>query len=217
MSNIFNYQTWQLCQLQSNLFISDEKRKNFINECIAFYIPLMNELKIYPLNKKIETICLQEKNESAYLKIGGLFARRANENTAHIQVVVQKIKTLLKKEGVMQFDISYRLKSLRSIYEKMQKKAIHIEEIFDAYAIRIVVPVINDCYSVLKIINNHFTQLPGAFSNYIETPKKNGYQSIHLVVKNIKHECMEIQIRTQAMHWEAEHGHAAHWRYKTDR
>lgn len=170
--------------------------------------------QLYQLEPTLPTI---HANEYTYLKVGGLFRKEINESRVMIHSIVQKLKNILKKTDVQAFDIFYRLKSLSSIHEKMQKKNIQIDQIFDRHAMRIIVPSINDCYTVLKIINHHFTQLPEAFSNYIETPKSNGYQSIHLVVKNKNNEYLEIQIRTQEMHWEAEYGQAAHWRYKTNR
>jgi GTP pyrophosphokinase len=138
--------------------------------------------------------------------------RKDREN--HIHNIVQELKLLLDHAGIKHAKITGRAKHIYSIYRKIQHKHVNFEKIYDASAVRILVPTLEDCYTTLSVVHNTWTHIPEEFDDYIAKPKANGYQSIHTAVSNDHDLVFEIQIRTFAMHESSELGIASHWKYK---
>lgn len=138
------------------------------------------------------------------------------ENGKCLQILLTDIRSLLTDNGI-QGRVQGRIKSLQAIYYKMIRTEKSFEEILDRVGLRVIVNSVCECYAVLGLIHTHFEPIQGTFDDYIGLPKKNGYQSLHTCVypaRKIPHQPIEIQVRTEQMHMKAEHGTAAHWRYK---
>jgi GTP pyrophosphokinase len=127
--------------------------------------------------------------------------------------MVDRLQGLLNEQGI-QATVYGRPKHIFSIWKKMQKKRLSFEQLFDIRAMRIIADRLQDCYAALGIVHANFKHIPNEFDDYIATPKTNGYQSIHTVIVGPQGKSIEIQIRTQQMHQDAELGVAAHWKYK---
>ena len=149
----------------------------------------------------------------AYKEIEDALALRENERNAFLAEIQQRIKERLAEFNMTPF-VSGRIKSITGIYRKMYMQGRSFDEIYDIYAVRVIVDTVNDCYNVLGIIHDMFRPLPNRFKDYISTPKANMYQSLHTTVISKEGIPFEVQIRTWEMHYTAEYGIAAHWKYK---
>jgi GTP pyrophosphokinase len=197
------------------LDVFDEaKRRRFADETMAIYAPLANRLGIGQLKWELEDLALRYIEPAAYREIAGLLKERRIEREEYIEAVVRQLKDALKKAHVPQFEISGRVKHIYSIHRKMLRKKLSYDQIFDLNAVRILVSTVEDCYSALSIVHGLWKPIAAEFDDYIATPKPNGYRSIHTAVIGPNNKTVEVQIRTQQMHKESEHGVAAHWRYK---
>ncbi|AHE98611.1 RelA/SpoT family protein [Thioalkalivibrio paradoxus] len=187
--------------------------KLLAQETLDVIAPLANRLGIGSLKWEMEDLSLRILEPDAYRAIAnGLDAnRRARE--AYVEAFTRKLETALKAEGV-QARVYGRPKHIYSIWRKMQKKQLALEELTDLRATRVIVDDLSACYTVLGIVHNQWPHLPREFDDYIANPKDNGYQSLHTAVIGPEGKVVEVQIRTRAMHEFAELGVAAHWRYK---
>jgi GTP pyrophosphokinase len=193
---------------------NENKQRQFAQETLEIYAPLANRLGIGQLKWQLEDLAFRYLHPQEYKQISQTLNARRVDRDLYVQHMLTELTTLLTQAGVQASDISGRAKHIYSIYRKMQRKKLPIEEIYDIHAVRIIVPTIEACYSALSAVHAHWKYLAKEFDDYIVTPKPNGYQSIHTVVKGPEERMIEIQIRTQAMHDAAELGVAAHWVYK---
>jgi GTP pyrophosphokinase len=182
-------------------------------ETLEVLAPLANRLGIGSLKWEMEDLSLRILEPEAYRAIAqGLDAnRRAREE--YINAFTRELEAALKAEGI-QARVTGRPKHIYSIWRKMQKKQLALEELTDLRATRVTVDELSTCYAVLGIVHNRWSHLPREFDDYIANPKDNGYQSLHTAVIGPEGKVVEVQIRTRAMHEFAELGVAAHWRYK---
>jgi len=183
-------------------------------ETFEIYAPLANRLGVWQLKWEIEDLCLRYMEPETYAKIAKWLASRRVEREAHLVQCINIITGILQEQQIKEFQITGRVKHIYSIYKKMQRKNADFSEIYDISAVRILVPEIVDCYTVLSLLQNKWEQIHAEFDDYISHPKPNGYQSIHAVVIGPESKNLEVQIRTYKMHHESELGVAAHWRYK---
>jgi GTP pyrophosphokinase len=183
-------------------------------ETLDLYAPLANRLGIWQLKWEIEDLCLRYLQPEAYTNIAKWLASRRTEREKYIEQMIQRITEVLRAGNVNHFQLSGRVKHIYSIHKKMQRKAADFSTIYDISAVRVLVDTVADCYMVLSLIHNEWQQIPAEFDDYIAQPKLNGYKSIHTVLVGEQHKPIEVQIRTYAMHQEAELGVASHWRYK---
>jgi len=196
-------------------FLNPEKRKRIAKETLEIYAPLAHRFGLGKLKWELEDLAFKELNKQAYEEIKKKISVKRFEREKYIdkfsEPIVQKLK-----EYKFDFDISGRPKHLYSIYRKMIKRNKPFEEIYDLFAVRIIIETddINQCYTAFGIINQIFIPVPDRFKDYIAIPKTNNYQSIHTTVVGPEGELVEVQIRTRKMHDIAEKGVAAHWRYK---
>ncbi|PTB88057.1 GTP diphosphokinase, partial [Pseudidiomarina aestuarii] len=172
-----------------------------------------NRLGIGQLKWELEDLAFRYLNPETYKAIAQQLHERRVDRETYIQDFVQQVQTRLLDEGV-EADIYGRPKHIYSIWRKMQKKHLGFDQLYDIRAVRIITRSLKDCYAALGVVHSLFRHIASEFDDYIATPKANGYQSIHTVVAGPAGKHIEIQIRTQTMHDDAELGVAAHWLYK---
>lgn len=177
------------------------------------YAPLANRLGIWQLKWELEDLTLRYLQPEEYQRIAKLLAERRGAREQYIATVLQILRGKFEEAGI-QAEISGRPKHIYSIWKKMRRKGVAIEEIFDLRAVRIMVDTVADCYAALGIVHGLWSHIPKEFDDYIATPKGNLYQSLHTAVVGPEDKSLEVQIRTYDMHRHAEFGVAAHWAYK---
>ncbi|MBI2298761.1 MAG: bifunctional (p)ppGpp synthetase/guanosine-3',5'-bis(diphosphate) 3'-pyrophosphohydrolase [Armatimonadetes bacterium] len=191
------------------------KQLKIARESEVIYAKLAERLGIWRFKWEMEDLAFQYLHPEAYFDIERRVARTREERMADIEAVVNRIIAALAAEGVPA-EVTGRPKHLYSIWCKMQRQGIDFDAIYDLEGIRIITDKVWQCYQVLYIVHNVWPHQPEHFADFISNPKSNGYQSIHTKVIVAAHGPMEIQIRTAEMHRNAEHGVAAHWRYKDE-
>jgi len=183
------------------------------NETLEIYAPLANRLGINQFKWELEDLAFRHLEPKHYHAIANSLANNRNQRETIIQTNIQELTTLLAQEDIAA-KLYGRPKHIYSIWNKMQKKHLEFEELYDLLAIRIIVTNTTDCYTVLGLAHSHWQYIPKEFDDYIANPKENGYQSLHSVILDHNGNRIELQIRTKAMHEQAELGVAAHWQYK---
>lgn len=192
---------------------TEEEKVLAAKECFNIYAPLANRLGIGQLKWELEDYCFRYLHPEQYHAIAKLLKERRLDREQYIADFVSELTAHLK-ENIEQVEVYGRPKHIYSIWRKMQKKHLEFSELYDVRAVRVIVQKLQDCYSALGIVHTHFKHLPKEFDDYVANPKPNGYQSIHTVVLGKGGKAVEVQIRTQQMHDDAELGVAAHWKYK---
>ncbi|PTT43926.1 GTP diphosphokinase [Aeromonas sp. HMWF016] len=191
----------------------EETRVLMAQEITNIYAPLANRLGIGQLKWELEDLAFRYLHPETYKQIAKQLDEKRLDRERYIQEFVRSLRDALKDAGV-EAEVYGRPKHIYSIWRKMQKKHLEFNELFDVRAVRVVTKRLQDCYAALGIVHTHFHHIPREFDDYVANPKPNGYQSIHTVVVGPEGKTVEIQIRTDQMHQDAELGVAAHWRYK---
>lgn len=192
---------------------TEEEKVLAAKECANIYAPLANRLGIGQLKWELEDYCFRYLHPEQYRMIAKLLQERRLDREQYIADFVAELSGYLH-ESINDVDVYGRPKHIYSIWRKMQKKNLEFSDLYDVRAVRIIVQKLQDCYAALGIVHTYFKHLPKEFDDYVANPKPNGYQSIHTVVLGKGGKPIEVQIRTQQMHDDAELGVAAHWRYK---
>ena len=206
----------KLCDRLHNMRTGDawpeQKRRDKARETMEVYAPIANRLGILNIKEELEDRSLHYLDPVGYEEISKLLSERAGEE--FLAGVSSLIEKRLEESGIKGAAMKRRVKSIYGIYRKMFIQNKSFDEIYDIYAVRIILDTITECYSALGLIHDMYHPLPNRFKDYISTPKPNGYQSLHTTV--IGHEGIpfEVQIRTRQMDEQAEYGVAAHWKYK---
>lgn len=188
------------------------KQQRFAKETLEIFAPLANRLGIFTWKEQLESLCFKYLYPEEHKELASKLAKSYDE--AMISSAIDKLETVLNSEGVSYHVVSGRHKSLYSIYKKMIKKNLTVDEIHDIHGLRLIVDKNEDCYRALDIVHKLWPEVLGRLKDYIVNPKFNGYQSLHTVVVGEDMLPLEVQIRTKEMHLQAEFGFAAHWRYK---
>jgi GTP pyrophosphokinase len=191
----------------------DNVKEQIANETQLIFAPLANRLGIAQLKWELEDLSFRYLNPELYKSIAQQLDSKRAGREAFINSVIDTLKDMFNEKN-MDFKISGRPKHIYSIWKKMSKKNLPIDELYDLRAVRIYVDSIEQCYEALGMVHSRWNYIKGEFDDYIASPKENGYQSIHTVIIGAENKTVEIQIRTYEMHRHAEYGVAAHWRYK---
>ncbi|MBY0300713.1 MULTISPECIES: RelA/SpoT family protein [Sphingomonas] len=191
-----------------------EKRRRIARETMDIYAPLAERIGMYEFMKEMQTLAFQQLEPEAYESITRRLEQlKQGSDGDRIAKIGSGLKLLLARAGV-DAEVSGREKHPYSIWRKMQERHISFEQLSDIMAFRAIVPTVEDCYRALGVIHRRWPMVPGRFKDYISTPKRNGYRSLHTSVIHAENRRIEIQLRTPEMHAEAEFGLAAHWAYK---
>lgn len=193
--------------------LSPEKQQRIAAETLEVYAPLAHRLGVQEIKHEMEDRCFAILHPKRYEEIVALLRARAGERDAYISSAVEKIESLLTSHGIGA-EVTGRPKHIYSIYRKMQDAGRTFDEIHDLIGIRIITKELADCYAALGIVHTEWPPVHGRFKDYVAMPKFNLYQSLHTTVVGTDGRPLEVQIRTREMHERAEHGVAAHWRYK---
>ena len=203
----------RLHNMRTMAWQSPEKQKSKSLETMEIYAPIAHRLGMQRAKWELEDLSLQYLDPEGYRQITEYLTERMPELERFMDSMQTRIQTRLEAEGV-QSTIYCRIKHVYSIYRKMYAQKLDMDGIYDLCAFRVIVDSIPDCYNVLGIIHDMFKPVPGRFKDYISTPKPNMYQSVHTTVIGSEGIPFEVQIRTWEMHYTAEYGVAAHWKYK---
>jgi guanosine-3',5'-bis(diphosphate) 3'-pyrophosphohydrolase len=190
-----------------------DKQQRIARQTLEIYAPLAERLGMWSVKWELEDLSFKTLEPDAYRELARMLDTRRKGRESFIHRAIDTLRPELTKAG-LSAELSGRPKHLYSIWKKMQRKGAEIGEIYDVYAIRILVDEVRDCYAALGVVHSLWRPIPGQFDDYIAVPKPNLYQSLHTAVMALDGQPLEIQIRTQAMHQVSEVGIAAHWRYK---
>ena len=203
----------RLHNMRTLKYQSKEAQQRIARETQDIYCPIAQRLGISKIKIELEDLCMKYLYPDAYYDLVEKVALRKTERDTYIQGLVNDVKKYVSDAGI-KAEIYGRAKHFFSIYKKMVNQDKTIDQIYDLFAIRILVDTIPDCYAVLGIIHEKYKPIPGRFKDYIAMPKQNMYQSLHTTLIGPSGQPFEIQIRTYEMHRTAEYGIAAHWKYK---
>ena len=203
----------RLHNMRTLSFKSPKKQREISLETMEIYAPIAHRLGIRGVKEELEDLALRYLDPVGYKEIEDTLELKKPEREAFIVEIKAKIAERLKEYGI-EPHIEGRVKSIYGIYRKVYMMGKSFEELYDVYAVRVIVNTVIECYNILGIIHDLFQPIPNRFKDYISTPKPNMYQSLHTTVIDKKGIPFEIQIRTWEMHYTAEFGIAAHWKYK---
>uniref|UniRef100_A0ACD5WUI0 Uncharacterized protein n=1 Tax=Avena sativa TaxID=4498 RepID=A0ACD5WUI0_AVESA len=188
------------------------KRQCFAKETLEIFAPLANQLGILNWKEQLENLCFKHLYPEQYEELSSNLHQFYNRDM--IAAAIRRLEQALQVRGLSYRSISGRHKSMYSIYSKMTRKKLDMDEIYDVHGVRVILENKADCFTTLEVVHHLWPRIPGKFKDYVNSPKSNGYQSLHTVVLSEEGLPLEIQIRTGDMHLQAEFGIAAHWRYK---
>ncbi len=203
----------RLHNMRTLKFVPEQKRRDTARETIEIYAPIAHRLGIRPVKEELEDLAISYLDPIAYAEIEKALAEQEPMRKEFLDSIKAKIGARIK-EVVSDAVIEGRIKSVHGIYRKMYMQGKSFEEIYDIYAVRIIVDTVSDCYNCLGVIHDMYKPIQGRFKDYISTPKPNMYQSLHTTLIGKEGIPFEVQIRTHEMHRTAEFGVAAHWKYK---
>jgi GTP diphosphokinase / guanosine-3',5'-bis(diphosphate) 3'-diphosphatase len=198
-------------------YMSEKRQPEIAQETMDYFVPLANRLGIWQIKWELEDLSFRYLKPEAYRAIARSLDERRSNREIYMTEVEDELHKVLEENGIEGVQISGRSKHIYSIYRKMKRKDLPLEQIYDIRALRVLVPKESQCYMVLGIVHRLWKPIPGEFDDYIGTPKDNFYRSLHTAVLDNQGKTLEVQIRTREMHEDAEYGIAAHWRYKEGR
>lgn len=203
----------RLHNMRTLKYKSPESQKRIARETLDIYSPLAERLGISTIKIELDDLALKYLEPDAYYDLVEKIALRKSVREKYVQDIVDEVSEHILGAGI-QAQIDGRVKHFFSIYKKMKNQGKTIEQIYDLFAVRIIVDSVKDCYAALGVIHEMYKPMPGRFKDYIAMPKANMYQSLHTTLIGSTGQPFEIQIRTFEMHRVAEYGIAAHWKYK---
>src|SRR5512145_600504 len=190
-----------------------EERAAYARETLDIYAPLANRLGIWQLKWELEDLSFRYLEPEVYKRIAGMLDEKRVEREQYIGKAMATLRASLEEMGI-KAEITGRPKHIYSIWNKMRAKQLDFSQLYDVRALRIIVPDVKDCYAALGVVHNLWQPIPKEFDDYVSRPKGNLYQSLHTAVVGPGGKTLEVQIRTEDMHRQAEYGVAAHWQYK---
>ena len=205
----------RLHNMRTMRYMKPEKRQSIAQETLDIYVPLTHRFGLYKFKSELEDLSFKYVNPVEYQKIVDALIEKKAIREAYVKSVIGPLQFKLALEE-LDCTIQGRTKNIYSIYSKMQRRNCSFEDIFDIFAVRIIVNTLPECYLALGYVHNLWAPLQSRFKDYIATPKPNLYQSIHTTVIGPENKMVEVQIRTHDMDMTAEKGFAAHWAYKME-
>ena len=203
----------RLHNMRTLQFMRPEKQKEKARETMDIYAPIAQRLGISKIKTELDDLALKYSQPEVFYDLVDQINARKTEREEFVQQIVEEVSQHIKNAGI-KAEINGRVKHFFSIYKKMVNQDKTVDQIYDLFAVRIIVDSVKDCYAALGVIHEMYTPIPGRFKDYIAMPKANMYQSLHTTLMSSVGQPFEIQIRTQEMHKTAEYGIAAHWKYK---
>ena len=203
----------RLHNMRTLKFLRRERQIANAKETMEIYAPLANRLGLYSMKWELEDLSFKYLYPEEYHELVEGINKKRDERLRFIEKIMDDIRVQLKKQHI-DAEVTGRAKHLYSIYKKMKRDNKSLDQIYDLFALRILVNSVKDCYSALGVVHEMYSPMPGRFKDYISVPKPNMYQSIHTTLLGDKGTPFEVQIRTWDMHRIAEYGIAAHWAYK---
>ena len=203
----------RLHNMRTLQFMRPEKQKEKAKETMDIYAPIAQRLGISKIKTELDDLALKYSQPEVFYDLVDQINARKTEREEFVQQIVEEVSQHIKNAGI-KAEINGRVKHFFSIYKKMVNQDKTVDQIYDLFAVRIIVDSVMDCYAALGVIHEMYTPIPGRFKDYIAMPKANMYQSLHTTLMSSVGQPFEIQIRTQEMHKTAEYGIAAHWKYK---
>ncbi|NLB27585.1 MAG: bifunctional (p)ppGpp synthetase/guanosine-3',5'-bis(diphosphate) 3'-pyrophosphohydrolase, partial [Clostridiaceae bacterium] len=203
----------RLHNMRTMKYKEPDKQVETARETLDIYAPLAARLGIHRIKWELEDLSLRYLDPDAYYELVGMLSQRRSVREDYLNEITEELTVKIAAMGIAA-EIEGRPKHFYSIYRKMKTQAKQLDEIYDLFATRIIVPTVSECYAVLGLVHELYKPIPGRFRDYIAMPKSNGYQSLHTTVIGHRGIPFEVQIRTEEMHRTAEYGIAAHWRYK---
>lgn len=203
----------RLHNMRTLKYMRPEKQKEKAKETMEIYAPLAQRLGISKVKIELEDLSLKYLEPEAYYDLVEKIALRKQQRDEYVDSLVKEVRSHIAGAGI-KAEIEGRAKHFFSIYRKMVNQHKTLDQIYDLFAIRIIVDTVKDCYAALGVIHEMYTPIPGRFKDYIAMPKPNMYQSLHTTLIGPTGTPFEIQIRTYEMHRTSEYGIAAHWKYK---
>jgi GTP pyrophosphokinase len=208
----------RLHNMRTLQFLKPEKRKRIAQETMDIYAPIAHRLGMGKLRGELEDLAFQHLHPEDYRDIAAQLEKRRAENEAFLKGVTGSIEEKMHEAEVPYVRIEGRVKRLFSIWKKLKRQKIDLEQVYDLVAVRVITPnEIRYCYAALGVVHNNWRPVPGRIKDWIATPRDNLYQSLHTSVIGSTGQPFEVQIRTEEMHRIAEEGVAAHWKYKDDK
>ncbi|MCD6042515.1 MAG: relA, partial [Burkholderiales bacterium] len=192
---------------------SSPEKTAYARETLDIYAPLANRLGVWQLKWELEDLSFRYLEPELYKRIAQMLDERRVERERYITGAMKLLSEELRALSI-EAEITGRPKHIYSIWNKMRAKQLDFSEVYDVRALRVIVPEVKDCYAALGVVHNLWQPIPKEFDDYISRPKGNLYQSLHTAVLGPGGRTLEVQIRTEEMHRQAEHGVAAHWQYK---
>ena len=203
----------RLHNMRTLQFMTPAKQREKAKETMDIYAPIAQRLGISRIKTELDDLALKYSQPEVFFDLVDQINTRKTEREEFVQQIVEEVYSHLKNAKI-KGDVSGRVKHFFSIYKKMVNQDKTVDQIYDLFAVRIIVDSVKDCYAALGVIHEMYTPIPGRFKDYIAMPKPNMYQSLHTTLMSSVGQPFEIQIRTKEMHKTAEYGIAAHWKYK---
>jgi guanosine-3',5'-bis(diphosphate) 3'-pyrophosphohydrolase len=198
-------------------YLPGEKRRRIAQETLDVYAPIAHRLGMARVRGELEDLAFKHLEPEEYQKLKELVESRRSRLEAFLEEVKQRILDMMATSGIQIVHIEGRIKRLFSIYQKLRRQQINIDQVYDLVAMRIITDSVKDCYAALGVIHTAWKPIPGRFKDWIAIPRENFYQSLHTSVVGDGGQPFEVQIRTREMQSIAEEGIAAHWKYKEGR
>lgn len=198
-------------------YVPKEKQHRIALETLEIYAPIADRLGMTFIKSELEDAVFPFAYPEEYKRVKDLLKERSAETEQRLDKIEKALKKLLAQNNLREFHMETRKKGIYSLFRKLERKSWDITQIHDILALRVIVPTLADCYTVLGLVHGQWRPLPGKIKDYIASPKPNGYQSIHTTVYTGDGGALEIQVRSEAMHKEAEYGVASHLTYKETR
>ena len=203
----------RLHNMRTLQFMTPAKQKEKAKETMDIYAPIAQRLGISKIKTELDDLALKYSQPEGFYNLEKQINARKTEREEFVEQIVEEVSTHMKNANI-KAEVNGRVKHFFSIYKKMVNQDKTVDQIYDLFAVRIIVESVKDCYAALGVIHEMYTPIPGRFKDYIAMPKPNMYQSLHTTLMSSVGQPFEIQIRTEEMHKTAEYGIAAHWKYK---